>query len=201
MNMQGRLSFAAALAQEAGTLARDMRAAHGGLTIDAKGPQDFVTAADLAVVRFPDDLLRMVEERGVDPARLTLEITEQALLGDLDLAARSLGRLRNAGMRIALDDFGAGFCNFGYLKYLPLDFIKLDRIMLDGVAESARDRAVLRAVIAMARALELAVIAEGVEDETQRKIALEEGCSAYQGFLRARPLPHEEFLALASGQA
>ena len=160
-----------------------------------------ITAADLAVVRFPDDLLRMVEERGVDPARLTLEITEQALLGDLDLAARSLGRLRDAGMRIALDDFGAGFCNFGYLKYLPLDFIKLDRIMLDGVAESARDRAVLRAVIAMARALELAVIAEGVEDETQRRIALEEGCSAYQGFLRARPLPHEEFLALASGQA
>ena len=158
-----------------------------------------VTAADLAVVRFPDAMIEMVRERGVDPARITLEITEQALLGDLDLAARSLGLLRDAGMKIALDDFGAGFCNFGYLKYLPLDILKLDRTMLDGVSENPRDRAVLRAVVAMARALDLEVLAEGVENEAQRAIALEEGCTAYQGFLRAKPLTQEDFLALASG--
>lgn len=156
-----------------------------------------VTAADLAVARFPQEMLDMVGDLAVDPARLTLEITEQALLGDMDLAARSLGRLRDAGMAIALDDFGAGFCNFGYLKYLPLDIIKLDRLMLDGVRENPRDRAVLRAVVAMARALDLDVLAEGVEDEAQRQIALEEGCTAYQGFLRARPMTQAEFLALA----
>ena len=156
-----------------------------------------VTAADLAVARFPREMLDMVGDLAVDPERITLEITEQALLGDLDLAARSLGLLRDAGMRIALDDFGAGFCNFGYLKYLPLDTIKLDRIMLEGVAENARDRAVLRGVIAMAKALDLDVIAEGVETETQRQIALEEGCTAYQGFLRAKPLIQDDFLALA----
>jgi len=128
----------------------------------------------------------------LDPARLTLEITEQALLGDLDLAARSLGLLRDAGMRIALDDFGAGFCNFGYLKYLPLDCIKLD-----GVAENPRDRAVLRAVVAMAQALGLEILAEGVENEAQRRIAAEEGCTAYQGFLRAKPLTQEDFLQMA----
>lgn len=161
-----------------------------------------VTAADLAVARFPEEILDMVGDMGVDPSRITLEITEQALLGDLDLAARSLGRLREAGMKIALDDFGAGFCNFGYLKYLPLDIIKLDRIMLDGVAENARDRAVLRGVVAMARALDLDILAEGVENECQRQIVAEEGCTAYQGFLRAKPLTQADFLELAGkGQA
>ena len=156
-----------------------------------------ITAADLAVARFPSEILDMVGDMGVDPARITLEITEQALLGDLDLAARSLGLLRDAGMQIALDDFGAGFCNFGYLKFLPLDILKLDRIMLDGVAGNPRDRAVLRAMVAMARALDLAVVAEGIENEAQRRIAQEEGCSAYQGFLRAKPLTQGDFLALA----
>ena len=160
-----------------------------------------ITAADLAVARFPQELLDMMSDLAVDPARITLEITEQALLGDLDLAARSLGLLRDAGIRIALDDFGAGFCNFGYLKYLPLDIIKLDRIMLDGVAENARDRAVLRGVMAMARALDLEVLAEGVENEPQRQIAAEEGCTAYQGFLRAKPLTQADFLALVGAQA
>ncbi|GAB5347764.1 EAL domain-containing protein [Alteriqipengyuania sp. 357] len=156
-----------------------------------------ITAADLAVARFPNEILDMVSDMGVDPTRLTLEITEQALLGDLDLAARSLGLLRDAGMRIALDDFGAGFCNFGYLKFLPLDILKLDRIMLDGVGENPRDRAVLRAMVAMARALDLEVVAEGIENEAQRRIAAEEGCSAYQGFLRSKPLTQQDFLALA----
>ncbi len=157
-----------------------------------------ITAADLAIARFPQEVLDMASDLGVDPARITLEITEQALLGDLDIAARSLGLLRDAGMKIALDDFGAGFCNFGYLKYLPLDIIKLDRIMLDGVAEHARDRAVLRGVVAMARALDLEVVAEGVESEAQRQIALDEGCTAYQGFLRAKPLTQANFLKLAA---
>ncbi|MEL7689481.1 GGDEF domain-containing phosphodiesterase [Citromicrobium bathyomarinum] len=159
-----------------------------------------ITAADLAVARFPQELLDMMGDLAVDPARITLEITEQALLGDLDLAARSLGLLRDAGVRIALDDFGAGFCNFGYLKYLPLDIIKLDRIMLDGVAENARDRAVLRGVMAMARALDLEVLAEGVENERQREIAAEEGCTAYQGFLRAKPLTQADFLELVGAR-
>ena len=143
-------------------------------------------------------MLDMASDMSVDPARITLEITEQALLGDLDLAALSLGLLRDAGMRIALDDFGAGFCNFGYLKYLPLDILKLDRSMLDGVAENPRDRAVLRAMVAMAHALDLEVLVEGIEKEAQREIAQEEGCTAYQGFLRARPMTQEAFLALMS---
>ena len=101
------------------------------------------------------------------------------------------------GVSIALDDFGAGFCNFRYLKILPIDYLKLDRSMLDGVLEDERDQAVLRAIIAMARALELEVLVEGVEEEAQRDLMRDIGCRYYQGFLRAKPVNAEFFLTLA----
>ena len=99
-------------------------------------------------------------------------------------------------MRIALDDFGAGFCNFRYLKLLPLHYLKLDRSMIDGESGDPRDLAVLRAIIAMAGALDLQVIAEGVESEAQSELVASEGCAFYQGFLRAQPMSGAEFAAL-----
>src|SRR5690606_25697793 len=99
---------------------------------------------------------------------LTLEITEEALVADLDRSAASLRSLAQLGVRIALDDFGAGFCNFRSLKLLPLHGLKLDRSMVEGVESDPRDRAVLRGILEMARALGLEVVAEGVERECQR---------------------------------
>jgi EAL domain-containing protein (putative c-di-GMP-specific phosphodiesterase class I) len=101
-------------------------------------------------------------------------------------------------MRIALDDFGAGFCNFRYLKLLPLDYLKLDRSMVDGIASDPRDLAVLRAIVAMAGALDLQVIAEGIESEAQRSRISEEGCAFYQGFLKAAPMTAEAFGKMAA---
>jgi EAL domain-containing protein (putative c-di-GMP-specific phosphodiesterase class I) len=95
-------------------------------------------------------------------------VTEQVLVADMSLAERSLADLAAQGIRIALDDFGAGFCNFRYLKTLPLHYLKLDRSMVDGITEDPRDLAVLRAITAMATALDLEVIAEGIESEPQR---------------------------------
>jgi diguanylate cyclase len=158
-----------------------------------------VTPSDLASGEFADEFLALARDSGVAPWRLTLEVTEQVLLADVSQAAQALGMLAGQGMRIALDDFGAGFCNFRYLKLLPLHYLKLDRSMIEGVAGSARDLAVLRAIVAMAGALELKVIAEGVESEAQRALAASEGCAFYQGFLRAQPMRAEEFLALARG--
>jgi EAL domain-containing protein (putative c-di-GMP-specific phosphodiesterase class I) len=129
---------------------------------------------------------------------VTLEITEQALVADLDGSARRLRALTKLGMRVALDDFGAGFCNFKYLKRLPLHYLKLDRSMVEGIDVDARDLAVLRGIISMARALGLEVIAEGIERESQRQAIAREGCVAWQGFLGARPLPAEEFAQAAA---
>jgi len=157
-----------------------------------------VTPADLAAPSYAEKLMTIVRESRFPPERLTLEVTEQVLLSDVHAAARTLAELTAEGMRVALDDFGAGFCNFRYLKLLPLDYLKLDRSMVDGIAEQdPRDLAVLRAIVAMAGALGLQVIAEGIETEVQRQRIAEEGCAFYQGFLRAKPMGPEEFLALA----
>lgn len=155
-----------------------------------------VTPADLAAPSFAGELLALVSEAGFAARRLTLEITEHVLLADLEDSAAMLGILRNEGIRVALDDFGAGFCNFRYLKLLPLDAIKLDRAMIDGITEDDRDLVVLRGIVAMAKALHLGVIAEGVEQVSQRDLLRNEGVDFYQGFLCAKPLIQDEFLKL-----
>jgi EAL domain-containing protein (putative c-di-GMP-specific phosphodiesterase class I) len=156
-----------------------------------------VTPADLAAGSYAELLLGILSESGFAANRVTLEVIEQSLLGDLQLAAETLRFLTARGIRIALDDFGAGFCNFRYLKLLPLHYLKLDRSMVEGIANDPRDLAVLRAIVAMAGALGLQVIAEGVESEEQRAKIAEEGCAFYQGFLRAQPMTAAEFLRLA----
>ena len=155
-----------------------------------------VTAADLAAGDFADAMTAAVARAGFAPERLTLEITEQSLLAELDRSAQRLGELAQRGIGIALDDFGAGFCNFRYLKVLPLRTIKLDRSMVDGIGEDPRDLAVLRGIVAMAQALGLSVIAEGVETEAQRVAVAREGCAVWQGFLGAPPLAMGDFKRL-----
>ena len=154
-----------------------------------------VTADDLAGGAYAGALGAALAASSFPPARLTLEVTEQVLLADIELAARTLTDLVGQGIRVALDDFGAGFCNFRYLKVLPLHYLKLDRAMVDGIVESPRDLAVLRALVAMARALDLEVIAEGIESEAQRAVIAAEGVGWYQGFLRAAPMAAAEFAA------
>ncbi len=170
----------------------------------ARWPMDLrlslnVTPNDLVSADYARQFSDMVTKCGFAPWRLTLEVTEQVLLGDTLQAAEVLSKLAGQGMRIALDDFGAGFCNFRYLKLLPLHYLKLDRSMIDGVAGDLRDLAVLRGIVAMAGALDLKVIAEGVETEPQRLLAVSEGCASYQGFLRAQPMSAARFMDFARG--
>ena len=155
-----------------------------------------ITPADLAADSFAVDFARLSERTGFPLSRVTLEITEQVLLGDLDRVEQVLDQLKRLDTRLALDDFGAGFCNFRYLKVLPLDTIKLDRSMIEGVLDDERDLAVFRAIVAMARALDLSVVVEGIETEAQRALIVAEGCEYYQGFLKSEPMSTAELLAL-----
>ncbi|MXO66059.1 bifunctional diguanylate cyclase/phosphodiesterase [Altericroceibacterium endophyticum] len=152
-----------------------------------------VTPADLSTGSFKEDLLAAVMTSGFSPELLTLEITEQTLVAELDHSARQLAGLVDRGICIALDDFGAGFCNFHYLKRLPLHYLKLDRSMLEGITQDGRDLAVFRGIVAMAKALDLLVIAEGIESEEQRETIAREGCDFYQGFLKSHPLDAKGF--------
>ncbi|OZA93337.1 MAG: hypothetical protein B7X57_05380 [Erythrobacter sp. 34-65-8] len=157
------------------------------------------TADDLASPGYPAMLHQSLAKTGFAASRLTLEITEQALVHGLDAAAMMLRALTDQGIAIALDDFGAGFCNFHYLKVLPLAALKLDRSMIEGITTDRRDLAVFRAIMAMARALDLRVIAEGIETPSQRAAVCREGCDRWQGFYGYAPITANEFLELASG--
>jgi len=156
-----------------------------------------ITPEELGDPRFAADFAALIGQSDIAPRRLMLEITEDLLLRNLAQAASALKALRGLGFRTALDDFGAGFCNFRYLRELPLDAIKLDKAMVDGVPGDPTALAVLRAIVALGKALGLAIYAEGIESEIQRAAITAEGCDYWQGFLRAQPMPNESMLALA----
>ena len=157
-----------------------------------------VTAEDFALGRFAETMRRLISQSGFAPARLTLEITERTLISDFEDCATAIADLAEDGVRVALDDFGTGFSNFRALKALPLDALKLDRSLVKDIARDRRDRAIVAAMIAMARALDMRVIAEGVETEAQLAILREEGCDTFQGFLRAGPVGSSDLAKLAS---
>ena len=156
-----------------------------------------ITPEELGDPRFAADFAALIGRSDIAPHRLMLEITEDLLLRNLAQAASALKALRGLGFRTALDDFGAGFCNFRYLRELPLDALKLDKAMVEGVPADATALAVLRAIVALAKALGLAVYAEGIEDEIQRAAITAEGCDYWQGFLRAQPMSSDSVMALA----
>lgn len=151
-----------------------------------------VTAEDLADDAFAGDFRAILEQTGLSPQRLTLEVTEHALVADFAQSAAALAELAESGVRIALDDFGTGYANFRTLKALPLDTIKLDASMVRDVDSDPRDRAILTAIVAMARTLGLKIVCEGVEREGQLAVLQQERCDTFQGFLRSGPISADE---------
>lgn len=129
---------------------------------------------------------------GLDPALLTLEVTEGAFLADPEAAAATLHRLRRRGVRLSLDDFGTGYSSLAYLTRLPVDSVKIDKTFVDGVEADVGSRAVVTAVLALAGDLGLDVVAEGIETHGQREALLALGCRLGQGYLFARPAPADQ---------
>lgn len=147
-----------------------------------------VTASDLARDDFAPELLRRLASLRLDPARLTVEVTEHEPIADLPSAGEQLAALRGRGVGVALDDFGSGYSGVAYLRALPLDYLKLDATLSADLLGDTAGQVVVRHVIAMARALGLGVIAEGVESERHRELLAAAGATHYQGFLCAAPL-------------
>src|SRR5664279_515379 len=136
------------------------------------------------------DLVRSaLEESGVAPSRLMLEITEGVLIDNPEEMVKRIEDLHALGVRIALDDFGSGYSNLGYLQRFPLDKLKIDRSFVAALGSSANGGVIIQAIVALGRALGLSVLVEGVETEQQRVLLRLAGCDEMQGFLFAKPAP------------
>lgn len=145
-----------------------------------------------------DVLGRLLEEYGLQPAQLELEVTEGTLMQDLDQSCEKLRRLRELGVRVAIDDFGTGYSSLAYLRHFELDTLKIDRLFIANMLDSPRDAAVVSTIIDLGRNLGLEVIAEGVETHAQRDWLIEHGCDVMQGFLVAPGLRPDEVVDLPS---
>jgi diguanylate cyclase (GGDEF)-like protein/PAS domain S-box-containing protein len=143
-------------------------------------------------------VLGAVRRAALDPHRLTIEVTESTAMADRDSGFRALRELSSAGVRIAIDDFGTGYSSLDHLREMPADILKIDRSFVAGMAANSPDSALVAAAIAMGRALEMEVVAEGIETSEQVADLRELGCPLGQGFLFARPLPPEEIDSLLS---
>ena len=152
-----------------------------------------VSAKQFHQTDFVGQMKSVLQRHGVDPTLLKLELTEGMLLENIGEIISTMNALNEIGVRFSLDDFGTGYSSLQYLKQLPLDQLKIDRSFVRDLADDHSDKAIVRTIIAMARSLNLDVIAEGVETEAQLGLLKNKGCSNFQGFLFGRPMPIEQF--------
>ncbi|MFD2097177.1 putative bifunctional diguanylate cyclase/phosphodiesterase [Corallincola platygyrae] len=128
-----------------------------------------------------------IERAGVDPERVELEITETAIVSDLDWTSKQLAQLKSLGLRISIDDFGVAYSSIGRLKSLMVDKIKIDRSFIAGIAGSHRDQGIIEAILLLASKLDLSIVAEGVETNEQAQLLARMNCNTMQGFLFSKP--------------
>ncbi len=161
----------------------------------AHWPHPYKIAVNLSAVQighgdFIAILSGALERSGLDPARLELEITESTIIADKERALHMLRRIKALGVTVAIDDFGTGYSSLETLRAFPFDKIKLDRTFMTEVETSQQAKAIIRAILALGRSLEVPVLAEGVETADQLALLAREGCDEAQGYLLGRPRPH-----------
>ena len=142
---------------------------------------------------FVDRVLDALERSGANPENLTLELTESMLVENLEDVIGKMTALKMLGVHFALDDFGTGYSSLSYLKRLPLDQLKIDRSFVQDILEDATSGAIAQTIVSLSRAMNLSVVAEGVETEEQLSYLQELGCHIFQGYLISRPVPVGEF--------
>ena len=149
---------------------------------------------------FVENLQALLITYEINPLRLKLELTENILVEDIEAVVTIMNQLKQLGIQFSLDDFGTGYSSLQYLKRLPLDQLKIDRSFVQDMEFDDNDQAIVRTIIAMALALDLNVIAEGVESLQQKELLKNYGCGNFQGFLFSHPLPVAAFETLVKGQ-
>ncbi|WP_165491067.1 putative bifunctional diguanylate cyclase/phosphodiesterase [Lichenihabitans psoromatis] len=168
-------------------------------------PGDVTIACNLSPLQLADSGLSLaiqevLERTGFPPHRLELEITESALVGDLDLARASLGQLKAIGVRLALDDFGTGYSSLRHLQTLPFDKIKIDRSFVAAMSDNAESGKIVAAVVGLGHSLGLSTVAEGIETEAIAGLLRTLGCDIGQGWLFGKPVPAHRIAALLGAE-
>jgi EAL domain-containing protein (putative c-di-GMP-specific phosphodiesterase class I) len=150
-----------------------------------------VSGRQIAERGFVDEVRRVLDDTGIEPGRLILELTEGVLMQDTEATLATLVDLKKLGVRLAIDDFGTGHSSLTWLRRLPADFLKVDRTFVAGLGTNPSDTAIVRAVLDLGRALGLITVAEGVETPEQLALLRDLGCDLAQGYHLARPGPSE----------
>ncbi|MDP1803924.1 MAG: EAL domain-containing protein, partial [Acidimicrobiales bacterium] len=148
-----------------------------------------LSAANLADDQLPQKVTEVFERLDVDPGNVVLEITEDSLMADAEQSLEVLERLHAGGVQLSVDDYGTGFSSLAYLRDLPVNELKLDRAFLAAAAHDDRAVAIIRSTIDLAHALQLRIVAEGVETPANLALIAELGCDTAQGYLLGKPLP------------
>ena len=155
-----------------------------------------ISAKQFRQTDFVGQVKAVLQRHAVNPGLLKLELTEGMLLDNVNDIVAAMKTLNEIGVRFSLDDFGKGYSSLQYLKQLPLDQLKIDRSFVRNLVDNNSDKAIVRTIIAMARSLNLDVIAEGVETEAQKNLLKKKGCEIFQGYLFGKPVPIEQFETL-----
>jgi predicted signal transduction protein with EAL and GGDEF domain len=167
----------------------------------ANWPKHVGVAVNLSSVQFKGHALAQtvvaaLEDAGLSPLRLELEITETALLADSESTLATLNHLRSLGVRVAMDDFGTGYSSLSYLRSFPFDKIKIDRSFIKDLGERGDCVAIIKAIAGLGAALDMTITAEGVETGEQFRLVRDHGCTEVQGYLFGRPCPARVLLDL-----
>lgn len=163
-----------------------------------KGVDDLVLSVNLSSLQvqqpsFAENLFQIIDQYGVNPSSLELELTESILMKNTEETIATLERLHRRGIKISVDDFGTGYSSLSYLKRLPIDKLKIDRSFVSEITTDQDDALICRTIISMAKNLNLELIAEGVEHQSQLDLLTNYGCELYQGYLYSKPVPIHQF--------
>ena len=146
-----------------------------------------------------DDLDDALNETGLDPALLEIEITESMVMQNIDRAIDLLTMIKSRGVRLAIDDFGTGYSSMSLIKRFPIDTLKIDRSFVRELPRDTEDKAIAEAIIGIGKALGLTIIAEGVETAEQERFLKDRACDQMQGYLLSRPVPADDIPAIVRG--